>query len=77
MEKQSEMWQLKKRLKKLSPTEFVEIFDVATPRKQRELAKRGVETSGRHTEFPRLDAWASIIRLCVACPASKRAEASF
>ena len=36
MKKQSEMWQLKKtRLKKLSPAEFVEIFDVATPRKQR------------------------------------------
>ena len=43
------MWQLKKQdLKKLSPTEFVEIFDVATPRKQRELAKRGVETAGRY-----------------------------
>ena len=48
MKKQSEMRQLKKRLKKLSPTEFADIFDVATPRKQRELAKRGVETSGQH-----------------------------
>ena len=26
------------------------------------------------TVFPRLDAWASISRLCVACPASKGAE---
>ena len=30
-----------------------------------------------HAEFPRLDAWASISRLCVAYQASKRAEASF
>ena len=29
------------------------------------------------TEFPRLDAWASISRLRVACLASKRAEVSF
>ena len=37
----------------------------------------GNDPMGRYTEFPRLDAWASISRLCVACPASKRAEASF
>ena len=30
-----------------------------------------------NTEFPRLDTWASISRLCIVCPASKRAEASF
>ena len=29
-----------------------------------------------NTVFPRLDAWASISRLCVACPTSKGAEAS-
>ena len=28
------------------------------------------------TVFPRLDAWASINKLCVACPASKRAQMS-
>ena len=28
-----------------------------------------------HTVFPRLDAWASISRLCVACLASKGAQA--
>ena len=30
----------------------------------------------RVTVFPQLDAWASITTLCVACPASKGAQAS-
>ena len=29
-----------------------------------------------YTAFPQLDAWASISKLCAACPASKRAQAS-
>ena len=37
----------------------------------------GMHENNYSTEFPRLDAWASISRLCVAYQASKRAEASF
>ena len=30
-----------------------------------------------YTKFPQLDVWASVSRLCDACPASKRAQGSF